>query len=234
MFGLFKKKLDGSEVLKGLTDRHSHLLPGVDDGFKKIEDTLKALEIMEHAGVSDVWFTPHIMEDVPNKPDDLRRRFEDVKKIYKGGLTLHLAAEHMLDNLFIKRLANSELLTMEDNMLLVETSYYNPPMEFDGLLGDIMNKGYRPLLAHPERYKYMDFAKYKELKNRGIKFQMNLGSIAGGYGEEARVKAEKLLKLGYYDFAGSDIHSIKHLNNIYNTPIKKSVLKRVMQISQNQ
>ena len=233
MFGLFKKKLDGSEVLKGFTDRHSHLLPGVDDGFKKIEDTLRALEIIEHAGVSDVWFTPHIMEDVPNKPEDLRRRFEDVKKIYKGGLTLHLAAEHMLDNLFIKRLAEGDLLTMEDDMLLVETSYYNPPMEFDGLLGDIMNKGYRPLLAHPERYKYMDFDKYKELKSRGVKFQMNLGSIAGGYGEETKKKAEKLLKLGYYDFAGSDIHSVKHLTNIYNAPVKKSVLDRVMQIGQN-
>lgn len=216
MFDFFRKKYSFIEsgLLKGLTDFHSHLLPGVDDGFKQPEQTLMALEEMERLGISEVWLTPHIMEDIPNTPDSLKSGFEELKKNYNGNISLHLAAENMLDNLFIQRFEKNNILSMNNKMILVETSYFNPPMEFDGLIGDILNKGYWPLLAHPERYKYMDESKYRQLKERGVLFQLNLGAIVGGYSPETQTKAKKILQNGWYDCIGSDIHSFKQLKQL--------------------
>lgn len=154
------------------------------------------------------------MEDIPNTPDSLKSGFEELKKNYNGNINLHLAAENMLDNLFIQRFEKNNILSMNNKMILVETSYFNPPMEFDGLIGDILNKGYWPLLAHPERYKYMDENKYRQLKERGVLFQLNLGAIVGGYSPETQTKAKKILQNGWYDCIGSDIHSFKQLKQL--------------------
>lgn len=231
MFFLSKKKnLIESGTLRGTIDRHSHILPGVDDGIKTIDDSLKLLDLMEEAGVAEVWLTPHIMEDIPNSIDGLKARFEQLLKAYKGNIKLHLAAEHMLDNLFSERFAKKELLTMEDDLLLVETSYFNPPYGFENTLKEIMSKGYRPLLAHPERYKYMDMKDYARLKEAGVLFQLNLGAINGGYSPETQKKAKKILEKGWYNFFGSDVHSIRQYKNITSTPISKKLIKAVESI----
>ena len=194
--------------LHGFTDWHSHLLPGVDDGVQTADEALQILEAYEKAGVRDVWFTPHIMEDMPNTPDDLRQRFRQFQEAYTGTVALHLAAEHMLDPLFERRLAAREVLPIgpEGNLLLVETSYFNPPIDLYGLLHRIRSQGYFPLLAHPERYVYMDEPDYRKLQTLGVKFQLNLPSLAGAYGKEAKRKGRWLLKQGLYHCAGTDIH----------------------------
>lgn len=219
MFDFFRKKYSFAEsgLLKGLTDRHTHLLPGVDDGFKQQEQTLLALEEMEKQGISEVWLTPHIMEDIPNMPESLKCKFEELKKNYKGNIVLNLAAENMLDNLFVQRFEENNLLIMDNNQILIETSYFNPPLELDGLIGDIFNKGLNPILAHPERYKYMDDNKYSQLKERGVLFQLNLGALVGGYSSETQTKAKKILQNGWYDCLGSDIHSFRQLQQLINT-----------------
>lgn len=227
MFLQRKKSLLKSGFLEGFTDRHSHLLPGVDDGFRTMEETLDALEYMESAGVSEIWLTPHIMEDIPNTTADLRERFNELTAAYKGPIKLRLASENMLDNLFEQRLAANDLLPMNDSILLVETSYFNPPIEFQKLLGDIVAKGYRPLLAHPERYKYMDIDDYASLKEQGILFQLNLGAIAGGYSKETQHKAAELLARGWYDFVGSDCHSLLHYQSAVNAPLSRSVIAAI-------
>jgi tyrosine-protein phosphatase YwqE len=123
---------------------------------------------------------------------------------------LHLAAENMLDNLFEKRLEEGDLLPLGDrgDHLLVETSYFNPPMGFYDILERIKTKGYHPVLAHPERYVYMGTAEYPKLKEMGVKFQLNLPSVAGMYGRSVQKKAEKLLKTHSYDLVGTDIHRV--------------------------
>ena len=93
-----------SKVLQGKVDRHSHILFGVDDGIRTIEDSLQAIALHETLGITDLWCTPHIMEDVPNTTPGLQARFEELRQAYKGGVRLHLAAEYMMDTLLEERL----------------------------------------------------------------------------------------------------------------------------------
>lgn len=225
-----KKTILKSGFLEGFIDRHSHLLPGVDDGFQSTADTLQALSFMENAGVSEIWLTPHIMEDIANKTEELRNGFEKLKNAYNGKITLHLAAENMLDNLFQERFEAGDLLKMENETLLIETSYFNPPIDFWETIEKIKSKGYRPLLAHPERYKYMDFDDYKRLKDMGVMFQLNLGALAKGYSEATQKKAEELLKRGYYDRIGSDVHRLQHYRQIIDTPISNAIISRLLEL----
>ncbi len=225
---IFSKKhnLKDIGVFQGLTDCHSHILPGVDDGVKTMDESLAILDRYEQLGMKTVWLTPHIMEDVPNKTDDLRARFETLLQNYKGGLTLHLGAENMIDNLFEERLKDGDLLTVgsEHDRLLVETSYFTPPYGFYDILETIKTKGLFPILAHPERYIYMSEKDYDRLKSMGVLFQMNLFSLVGLYGERAKKVAGELLKKGYYDYAGTDIHTIRILNHCLEEKIAQKEL----------
>ena len=201
--------------LEGFADAHSHILPGVDDGVQSEEESLRILKYYEEAGVREVWLTPHIMEDYANTPEDLRTRFELLQEHYRaqgGTLPLYLAAEYMIDRPFADIFAAGNLLTHGAGHLLVETSYFEPPIGFEQTLFGIMTAGYLPILAHPERYVYMDRDFYLRLKKRGILFQMNLGSLAGMYGRTALKKAEWMAKEGLYDLCGSDIHRYSMLD----------------------
>ncbi|MBP1539282.1 MAG: capsular biosynthesis protein [Prevotella sp.] len=210
MLNFFKKSLVRSGVFDGFTDYHSHILPGVDDGIKTMTDSLAVLSYYEQLGIREVWLTPHIMEDIPNTTDALRQRFNELTEAYSGTITLHLASENMLDALFEERLDDGDLLPMgpRGDHLLVETSYFSPPMDLYGILDKIMHKGIRPILAHPERYVYMDKADYQRLKEMGVKFQINITSLVGAYGKEAKDKAEMMLKEKWVDLTGTDIHKL--------------------------
>ena len=203
-----------SSLLTNFTDHHSHILPGVDDGVKKMETSLKVLERYEQLGIAEVWCTPHVMEDIPNTTAGLQARFAELCEAYQGPIKLHLAAEYMMDALFEERLEQGDLLKLGDegNQVLVETSYFTPPMDMDAILRRIKQKGLFPMLAHPERYVYMNKERYKELKNNGIRFQLNLSSVAGAYGSEAKDKARWILKQNFYNIAGSDLHSSRNID----------------------
>lgn len=230
------KSISDSGALNGFTDCHSHILPGVDDGIATMEDALAVLSAYEELGVKRVWLTPHIMEDVPNTTAALRSRFEELRKEWTGNIELHLAAENMLDNLFEARLEEKDLLPIgeEGKHLLVETSYYNPPIGMEKMLDKIKSAGYFPVLAHPERYRYMDKKEYQKLKDKGIYFQMNYLSLVGAYGETARAKAEWLLEHAMIDLAGSDVHQLDTvLDWIDESPKKKSHLTALLDVTLN-
>ena len=199
-----------------LTDFHSHILPGVDDGIRTLDEALGVLERLEREGVESLWLTPHIMEDVPNRTADLRQRFAELQAAYSGPIRLQLAAEYMLDSLFSERFAAGDLLPIGErgDALLVETSCFTPPMDLDGLLARIRSAGWQTILAHPERYYYMDHADYRRLLAAGTRFQLNLGSLAGAYGRDVRRKAKWLLRHGFYTIAGSDLHRERMVDTI--------------------
>ena len=219
----FKKAL--LPVFNGFVDYHSHILPGVDDGVRSFEDSKKILEEYTRLGVRKVYLTPHVMEDVPNTVEDLKKRFEELKA-YLEGVTvpeLVLASENMLDGLFSERLEKGELLPLDGEHVLVETSYYNPPYNMEELIFKLKSAGYIPLLAHPERYRYMEKSDYEHWKNSGVHFQMNLSSLVGFYGDSARKNAEMLLKENMYDFIGTDLHRYRVLEMYEGAKLSKRI-----------
>ena len=222
VFSIFRKQktsISDSGLLKGFCDCHTPLLPGVDDGVATIEQSLEVLAYMESQGVSQVWCTPHVMDDIPNPTELLLRKFEELKTAYKGNIKLNLAAEYMLDSEFEKRLAEGDLLKMWDDVVLVETSTNIPPYNLLNLLENIMSKGYRPMLAHPERYRYMDVADYRHLREIGVYYQLNLPSVVGYYGETAANKALRLLREGSYYAVGSDCHKYSSILSQFNRAV---------------
>ena len=233
LFGLFNPKCSiiKSGVLQGSTDRHSHLLYGVDDGISIPEDSLEVLKFQESLGVREVWCTPHIMEDVPNTTEFLKTRFEELKSIYTGPIKLHLAAEYMIDTVFEARLEVGDLLTMEDDTLLMETSTIVPPYGLKSSLRCAMSKGYRPLFAHPERCRFLDIKDCEELVEMGVRLQLNIASLTGYYGQSCRLKAESLLSKGLYSAYGSDCHRVKTIKSQYSRPeLKKDIIKKLSTI----
>ena len=269
----FNKKhtIAASGILQGAVDHHSHILPGVDDGVETMAEALRILAIYEALGIKELWLTPHIMEDIPNSPAKLQARFNELKAAYTGNITLHLAAEYMIDNHLRKLLqeikncpsyargasnavaegdkttepqgeislnsgvAPNSLLPIgtSGKHILVETSYYNAPMRMNDTLQQIKSLGYFPLLAHPERYMYLDNADYAKLHNQGVKFQLNLVSLAGGYGKAVKKKAEWLLTNGLYSVAGTDLHCEEAIEFITKCKLSKLVVEQVERLLHN-
>ena len=235
--------------MEGFRDCHCHLLPGVDDGVQEMEESMQILEEWESLGVEEVMLTSHIMEDVPNTPATLRSKFEEVTAVYGGSIKLHLAAEHMMDGPFLKRLGEGNVMpfnvnvndnvnslqftvdSLQNKKLLVETSYYTPPMNMGAIIERIKEKGYEPILAHPERYQYMDTSDYKMWKQRGVLLQLNLPSLVGAYGPLVQRKAEWLLKEEMYDYSGTDTHSIGQMEMFLNSMISKKTVKKAIAIA---
>ncbi|MDE7408072.1 MAG: capsular biosynthesis protein [Muribaculaceae bacterium] len=232
----FSKKypiaVDGGPM-SGYTDWHSHILPGVDDGVETLEESIEILRAYEDMGFAEVWFTPHIMEDIPNTTADLRKRFDELAAAYDGKLSLHLGAENMLDNLFEERLEARDLLPMGVNgdYMLVETSYFNPPHDMTGMLSRIQAAGFYPLLAHPERYMYMDNEDYQRLHANGVKFQLNITSLAGAYGPVAEKKAHWLLNAGMYDYSGTDIHRYRSIEHLMRPCLNSKTMARLKELT---
>lgn len=216
MFNIFKKHVNllQSGLYRGMTDRHSHVLFGVDDGSPDLEHSLRILAEMEAAALKELWVTPHVMEDCPNETAHLRDVFGRLQSAYTGNIRLRLAAEYMIDNLFLERLAEGDLLVMENNMVLIETSTWSSPYNLPGIIAKILSRGYNPVLAHPERYRYMDMDAYRKLKSFGVKFQLNFPSLVGFYGSSTMRKAREMMKEDMYEFIGSDCHNQQSLKQI--------------------
>ncbi|MCQ2146253.1 MAG: capsular biosynthesis protein [Bacteroidales bacterium] len=201
-----KKSFLSEGLLKGAVDNHSHILFGVDDGVRKLSESLSVLSLMEQQGVKKLWLTPHTMEDVPNTTEGLKARFEELKAAYSGPIELNLASEYMIDTLFEERLAAKDLLYHGEDKVLVETSTWNPPINLWEVLERMMKMGIRPIVAHPERYRYMTKDDYKRLHDMGAILQLNIPSIVGYYSEGTQKRAIDLLEKGWYSMIGSDCH----------------------------
>lgn len=195
------------------TDLHSHLIPGVDDGVETIDQAMDCLRGLAERGIQKVITTPHInKEQYPNNETVLTEACEKLREQADKeqlSIQIEVAAEYMLDTFFLDHLDKTDLLTFgPERYLLIETGWLAPPLLLDEMLFRIQTNGYIPVLAHPERYSYYAtdpevLGKFKEL---GCLFQLNWMSLVGRYGPQPRRQAQFLLKNGWIDFIGSDLH----------------------------
>lgn len=240
MFFFKKKEIPLTDFFpEGFIDIHSHLLPGIDDGAKDMEDSIELIQKMASYGIKNFITTPHILGDVyPNTPEIIKNKLQEVQlELVKRNLTeinLDAAAEYMLDERFSAILENGELLTLKDNLVLVEMSYFSPPLNLYDILFQLQLKGYKPVLAHPERYNayHNNFEQYHKLKRAGCLFQLNLLSLTEQYGKGVQKTAEKLLKENLYDFVGTDTHHQMHLELLQKIGTPKN-LKSLEQLLMN-
>jgi len=221
-----------SALLHDSTDIHSHILPGVDDGISNYPEAVEALRWLKNAGVGRLYLTPHIMSDFSkNTSATLSAHFDSfIQKLENDGITdipaLQLGAEYMLEAALATHKKDG-LLTFAGRHVLVETSYITPPLGFSEILENLLENNYSPVLAHPERYQYMDMNDYERLKNQGIKLQLNFIVLTGIYGTVIREKAEHLLQEDMYDFTGSDMHRLSRHRDVYSLQklSEKQILK---------
>ena len=218
MFFFKSKPTLASLIPKGYIDIHSHILPGIDDGSKDIKETSFLLNEMSKLGFSQCIATPHTLGGLwNNTPETIQKSFEHCKEALDSKpnyMLVRAATEYMIDQSFLHRIQNESLLTLKDNFVLVEMSYQSPPLGLFEIIFEMQLKGYQPVLAHPERYIFYhnDFKKLEKLKETRCLFQVNLLSTVGYYGDEVARAAQKLLDLGMIDFAGSDIHHLRHID----------------------
>ena len=201
-----------------VNDMHSHLIPGIDDGSRSMDESIAMLAKFESLGFKKVVTTPHIMGDYyKNTPEIILRGLEDVRSTAKQlGLSIEMeaAAEYYFDESLMNRLKNKEkLLTFSDNYLLFEFSMMEKPDQIDQLIFEMVTQGYKPVLAHFERYGFLfgSIEMAQKWREKGVYIQMNLNSLTGHYGPQVREQAEKLVDSGELDFIGSDCHRIEHL-----------------------
>lgn len=216
------------------TDIHSHLLPSIDDGAQSIEDTKKLIEGLQNIGFKNFITTPHTFSGIwDNTKEGILLKEKETNTFLKDkNISLKAASEYLLDDHFASLFKKGEILTLKDNLVLVEMSYLNAPIHLYDLLFDLQVAGYKPVLAHPERYLFYhkNFDEYRKLKNAGCYFQLNLLSTVGYYGSEVAEAAKKILEKGLYDFSGSDVHHNKHLKAFENKVLIKdtNALKEVI------
>jgi protein-tyrosine phosphatase len=200
------------------TDMHSHYIPGIDDGAQTIEDSLAMVRAMQEMGYKSLVTTPHVNFDYyPNTPETIG----DGLKVLQNALAteginmpVRAAAEYYIDDYFMQLLNDRKpLLPVYDNYVLVEISFMYAPVNINEILFKIQTSGYRPILAHPERYGYYHGQKdiYQELKDRGCLLQLNALSLTGYYGGPIKEAAEYMLKQKLYDYCGSDMHHERHV-----------------------
>lgn len=219
MFNWFNKK--EKQFLPYTTDIHCHILPGIDDGSPDIDHSLPLLQHMVEWGLKRIVPTPHVTEDVfENTPETIDPPYNQLLEAAReAGIGLELlapAAEYRIDPFFVDQLAAGHVRTHPGNHILVENGFLTEPWNIDNLLYELMINGYHPILAHPERYAYYYANKdrYRELHDRGIKFQCNLLSFAGYYGKAPGAVAKYLMENDMVDFLGTDLHNARHVEAI--------------------
>ncbi|MDF0716735.1 histidinol phosphatase [Muricauda sp. 334s03] len=241
MFSFFQKKVHLVDHLHGLVDIHNHILPGIDDGAKTVDDSLDLIKGFSEFGVTNFICTPHIMHNMyDNTPNTIKKAYEQLSiALGKNGMEdtgIAYAAEHMIDDNFEQILENREVMPLGKDYLLIEMSYLQPSFNFNIAAEKITKAKYFPILAHPERYMYFHgkYGKYESMKSKGILFQLNLLSLTSdAYGSGVQKIAEKLLNDGLIDFVGSDIHNTRQLNLLREVKVSKSILDKLLPVMEN-
>ncbi len=220
MFNFFRKKSNDSanNRLPIETDIHSHILPGIDDGSPDIATSIKLVKGIYDLGIRKTIATPHVIADMfRNTPETINAALTLLQAaIKKEGISIEItaAAEYMMDDYFLRMIRSGDpLLTIKKNIVLTEQSYATPTGNLNEIAFELVTAGYKPILAHPERYAFYhgSFDEYFRLKDMGFLLQVNLLSLTGYYGKQVSKAARFIFDNGLADLVGTDMHHDKHL-----------------------
>ena len=229
LFPFFKKQQNPITV-----DLHSHLLPGIDDGVKTVEESIEIIKKFKLLGYTKLITTPHIILDTyPNNKEIILEKLQDVREAIEKqniDIIIEASAEYYLDDGFINLLEEGELIPFMEHYILFETPRTSRPLNFDHAIREITKRGYIPVLAHPERYSYLhqDINLYKKLKAQGVLLQVNLKSLYTPSSPISKI-ALKLINKGLVDFIGSDVHrmhDIKKIEKVIESRNYQKILKK--------
>ncbi len=215
-------------------DIHSHLIPGIDDGSKSMEESLQLIKGLKELGYQGAVTTPHIMSDfyrnTPQIITDGLATVHNEMQNYGIDFKLTCAAEYYMDFDFLEKLKVGPILNFGEKYSLVEFSFMQAPTNFSGFFFELQTSGYKPVLAHPERYAYWqnNFKQFSDLKDRDVLFQINLLSLTGYYGESVLKTAELLIENNMVEWLGTDLHNLHQLNLLKQFKVRKSIADKIM------
>ena len=211
---------------------HSHLLPGLDDGLKTLDESVAFITELHNLGYSKLICTPHIISDMyPNSPQTILPKLEIVRNALREkniDIDIEAGAEYMVDIEMERYVAaGGDLLIFGNNLILIEMSYVGPSPNIEQVIFQLRLKGLQPVLAHPERYNYYhhNFDMYQRFIDLGCHLQVNLLSLLGYYGKPSKLIAEKLIKHQMVSLLGTDMHHQRHLDALKELASKKEFYK---------
>ncbi len=240
MLHIFSKKKYLVDYLDGFVDIHNHILPGIDDGAKTVEESVALLKGFAEFGVARFIATPHIMHNYyPNTPQTISASLDLLKNAMLQeklkAISIEAAAEHMIDANFDLILEEGLIMPLKREYLLLEMSYLQPPLNFQEAISNTASKRLFPILAHPERYTFLHqkTKKYTKYKQQGILFQLNMLSLGDFYGKDVQKIAHTLLDEGKIDFLASDVHNQTQLNAVKSIVLSKKIENKVLSVISN-
>lgn len=197
-------------------DLHSHLLPGIDDGARSWDESILLIEALKEIGFTHAITTPHIRPDhYPNTPELILAQKKQLQLLLvekKINFKIEAAAEYYLDETLMSQMNGStSFLTFGRNHLLFELNHLQEPFFLKDFIFKASIQGYKLVLAHPERYQYMDESRLEDLRDRGVLFQINTLSLGGMYGKPIQRIAERLIDRQWIDWIGTDCHHVENL-----------------------
>lgn len=204
-----------------------------------MEESLEMIQGLSDLGYTKVITTPHIhWEYYKNNSSIILDGLEEVRAaVDREGIPIRIeaAAEYFLDEHFEELIEKEELLSFGKRHVLVEMSFFAPNPGVENMIFKLKTKGYRPILAHPERYGYWagDMKKYRKVLDLGAELQVNLLSLSGQYGQQVYKTAKKLIEQKMVSYLGSDMHHQNHLDSLKNLYKNNKILKLLDQTWKN-
>ena len=223
LFGNRAPDLPPADLSRVGVDMHSHFIPGIDDGSPDLDTTMELLQAMVDLGYRKVITTPHSMADGYRNPNDkILAGLEQVRaEASRRGIAIEVeaSAEYYLDHELEEKVKRKDIITFGDKLLLFELSFMGEPNALRSVVFEMQTAGYRPVLAHPERYTFWggQLEKFEDLKDRGVLFQVNIPSLSGRYGPGVQKTAEQLIDRGWVELIGTDCHGMMHIEAVQGT-----------------
>ncbi len=197
-----------------MIDFHSHILPNIDDGSRSLNETIHILKEAKKAGFTKIISTSHYIDGYYEANQEERTKLlNEVKENFQG-MELYLGNEIYITNQMTELISEKKASTINNSKyVLFELPMNTKAMDVKEVVFRLMEKGYVPIIAHPERYKYVkeDIEYVRELADMGVLFQSNYGSSIGMYGKKAQKTQKKLLQEGLIQFFGTDVHTVEHV-----------------------